>query len=39
MESTTKKAQIRLSRRAPGYMRVTFDNPPLSVMGPQFVLA
>lgn len=23
MESTTKKAQIRLSRRAPGYMRVT----------------
>jgi enoyl-CoA hydratase/carnithine racemase len=34
----TKKAQIRLSRRAPGYMRVTFDNPPLNVMGPQFVL-
>jgi enoyl-CoA hydratase/carnithine racemase len=30
--------QIRLSRRAPGYMRVTFNNPPLNVMGPQFIL-
>jgi enoyl-CoA hydratase/carnithine racemase len=36
--ATTKKAQIRLTRRAPAYLRVTFDNPPLNVMGPEFVL-
>jgi enoyl-CoA hydratase/carnithine racemase len=38
MDATEKKAQIRLSQRSPGYVRVTFDNPPLNVMGPQFVL-
>ncbi len=38
MDASTKKAQIRLTQRAPGYMRVTFDNPPLNVMGAQFVL-
>jgi enoyl-CoA hydratase/carnithine racemase len=38
VDATTKTAQIRLSRRSPGYMQVTFDNPPLNVMGPQFVL-
>lgn len=38
MDATAKKAQIRLSRHSPGYMRVTFDNPPLNVMGPEFVL-
>ena len=38
MDATTKKAQVRLSQRSPGYVRVTFDNPPLNVMGPQFVL-
>ena len=38
MDATAKKAQIRLSPRSPGYVRVTFDNPPLNVMGPQFVL-
>ena len=38
MDATTKKTQIRLTRRAPGYLRVTFDNPPLNVMGPEFVL-
>ena len=36
--ATTEKAQIRLSQSSPGYMRVTFDNPPLNVMGPEFVL-
>lgn len=36
--TTTQKPQIRLTQRSPGYMRVTFDNPPLNVMGPQFVL-
>jgi enoyl-CoA hydratase/carnithine racemase len=38
VDATTKKAQIRLTRRSPGYVRVTFDNPPLNVMGPEFVL-
>jgi hypothetical protein len=35
MDASTKKTQIRLTQRAPGYMRVTFDNPPLNVMGGQ----
>jgi enoyl-CoA hydratase/carnithine racemase len=38
MDATPKNAQVRLSQRSPGYMRVTFDNPPLNLMGPQFVL-
>ena len=38
MNAKGKKAQMRLSRSSPGYMRVTFDNPPLNVMGPEFVL-
>jgi enoyl-CoA hydratase/carnithine racemase len=38
VDATTKKTQIRLTRRSPGYRRVTFDNPPLNVMGPEFVL-
>jgi enoyl-CoA hydratase/carnithine racemase len=37
MTATTKTAQIRLSRSSPAYWRITFDNPPLNVMGPQFV--
>jgi enoyl-CoA hydratase/carnithine racemase len=37
MDATTQKAQIRLSRLSSVYWRVTFDNPPLNVMGPQFV--
>ncbi len=37
MSATTKTAQIRLSRSSPAYWRITFDNPPLNVMGPQFV--
>jgi enoyl-CoA hydratase/carnithine racemase len=38
VDATTKKAQIRLTRRSPGYVRVTFDNPPLNVLSPEFVL-
>jgi len=30
--------QIRLNRVSPAYWRVTFDNPPLNLMGPEFVL-
>jgi len=29
--------QIHLDRRTPAYWRITFDNPPLNVMGPKFV--
>jgi enoyl-CoA hydratase/carnithine racemase len=29
--------QIRVTRRSPGYWRVTIDNPPINVMGPQMV--
>jgi enoyl-CoA hydratase/carnithine racemase len=38
VDAKGKKAQMRLSRSSPGYMRVTFDNPPLNVMDPEFVL-
>jgi enoyl-CoA hydratase/carnithine racemase len=34
----TKTAQIRVTRRSPAYWRITFDNPPLNVLGPEFVL-
>jgi enoyl-CoA hydratase/carnithine racemase len=37
MHAKTEKAQIRLTRVSSAYWRVTFDNPPLNVMGPQFV--
>jgi enoyl-CoA hydratase/carnithine racemase len=37
VNATTTTAQIRLSRLSPAYWRITFDNPPLNVMGPQFV--
>ena len=38
MNTTTKTAQIRLTRSSPAFWRVTFDNPPLNLMGPEFVL-
>jgi enoyl-CoA hydratase/carnithine racemase len=37
MNATKEKPQIRLTRSSSAYWRVTFDNPPLNVMGPQFV--
>ena len=37
MHAKTEKAQIRHTRVSSAYWRVTFDNPPLNVMGPQFV--
>src|ERR1700722_14650943 len=33
----TKPAQIRIARRSPAYWRVTIDNPPINVMGPEMV--
>ncbi len=35
--AATKPAQIKLTRRSPGYWRVTIDNPPINVMGPEMV--
>jgi enoyl-CoA hydratase/carnithine racemase len=37
MHSKTEKAQIRLNRTSSAYWRITFDHPPLNLMGPQFV--
>ena len=37
MHAKTEKAQIRVTQTSNGYWRITFDNPPLNVMGPQFV--
>ena len=34
----TQPAQIRVTRRSPAYWRVTIDNPPINVMGPEMVL-
>ena len=38
MDASTHTAQIRLDRHSPAYWRVTFDNPPLNLMGAAFVL-
>lgn len=33
-----KSPQIRVSKASPTYWRVTFDNPPLNLMGPEFLV-
>ena len=35
--ASRKSEQLRLTRRSPAYWRVTFDNPPINVMGPEMV--
>ena len=35
--NSTASAQVRLTRRSPAYWRVTIDNPPVNVMGPEMV--
>jgi enoyl-CoA hydratase/carnithine racemase len=37
VDAETSAAQIRLLRHTPACWRVTFDNPPLNVMGPEMV--
>ncbi len=37
MNAATNPAQIRVARRSPAYWRVTIDNPPINVMGPEMV--
>jgi len=36
--TVTKNTQIHLTRRSPTYWRVTFDNPPLNIFGPEAIL-
>jgi enoyl-CoA hydratase/carnithine racemase len=38
MPSATKAEQVSLKRVTPSYCRVVLDNPPLNLMGPEFVL-
>ena len=38
MKSTSASPQVRLTRTLPAYCRVVFDNPPLNLMGPEFVV-
>jgi len=38
MPTATKAAQVRLVRVTPSHCRVVLDNPPLNLMGPEFVL-
>jgi enoyl-CoA hydratase/carnithine racemase len=38
MLAKTKATQIRVNRVTPACWRITFDNPPLNLMGPEFVL-
>jgi enoyl-CoA hydratase/carnithine racemase len=37
MPSATKPAQVRLDRVTDSHFRVVLDNPPLNLMGPEFV--
>jgi enoyl-CoA hydratase/carnithine racemase len=37
VSATTNPVQIRVTKKSPAYWRVTFDNPPINVMGPQTV--
>jgi enoyl-CoA hydratase/carnithine racemase len=35
--AVTKPSQIRVTKQSPAYWRVTIDNPPINVMGPEMV--
>src|ERR1051325_5561214 len=37
VNTSAKAVQLRLMRRSPAYWRVTIDNPPINVMGPEMV--
>jgi enoyl-CoA hydratase/carnithine racemase len=37
VDAKTTTRQIRVTKRSPTYWRITFDNAPLNVMGPQMV--
>jgi enoyl-CoA hydratase/carnithine racemase len=38
VKSSSESPQVKLTRKLPAYCRVVFDNPPLNLMGPQFVV-
>jgi enoyl-CoA hydratase/carnithine racemase len=38
VNAAAKTAQVRLNRQSTSLWRVIFDNPPLNLMGPEFVL-
>ena len=38
MNAISKSDQVRPVRKSPTYWRVIFDNPPLNLMGPEFVV-
>jgi enoyl-CoA hydratase/carnithine racemase len=37
-DSSVKTPQIKVIRSSPAYWRVTFNNPPLNLVGPEFIL-
>jgi len=37
INGTAKPAEVRVARRSTAYWRVTIDNPPINVMGPEMV--
>jgi enoyl-CoA hydratase/carnithine racemase len=37
-DRSCETAQIRVARRSPAYWRVTIDNPPIDVMGPEMMV-
>jgi enoyl-CoA hydratase/carnithine racemase len=37
VNATTNPVQLRLAKRSPTYWRVTIDNPPINVMGPDLL--
>jgi enoyl-CoA hydratase/carnithine racemase len=38
VKPSVNSPQVKLTRKSPAYCRVTFNNPPLNLMGPPFVL-
>src|ERR1700723_4561556 len=38
MKESSTVAQVRLNRVSPSFWRVIMNNPPLNLMGPEFVL-
>ena len=38
MKDSVKNAQVRVNQVSPSYWRVVMNNPPLNLMGPEFVL-
>jgi enoyl-CoA hydratase/carnithine racemase len=37
VNAAPKPAQLHVARRSPAYWRVTIDNPPINVMGPEMI--